>query len=80
MHIVLWVLLPHLSALQQVCGRPAWECIELSSRPGRVPDTRSHDLEPHENLDNITEACLLEFHTAVMKKRERLGLGLLWEW
>ena len=36
-------------------------------------DIRSQSFEPHENLDNIAEACLLEFHAALMKTREKLG-------
>ena len=44
------------------------ERVEQSSLPGMIIDIRSQYFEPHENLDNIAEACFLEFHAAVIKK------------
>ena len=51
--------------------RHIWERVEWNSPPGTMIDIRSQSFEPHENLDNIAEACLLEFHAALMKTWEK---------
>ena len=62
-----------ISASMENWRRHIWERVEWNSPPGTMIDIRSQSFEPHENLDNIAEACLLEFHAALMKTREKLG-------
>lgn len=50
------------------CRRLIGEWVEWTLLPGMIIDIRSQYFEPHENLDNIAEACFLEFHAAVIKK------------
>lgn len=62
-----------ISAPMENWSRNIWERVEGNSPPGTIIDIRSQSFEPHESLDNIAEACLLEFHAALMKTREKLG-------
>lgn len=61
-----------ISASVENCRWHIWECAVLSSLPGTIIDTQSHSFEPHENFDNIAEACFLEFHAAIMKKEREM--------
>lgn len=74
METVVISALTTISASVENWRRHIWECVEWNSPPGTIIDIQSQSFEPHEkNLDNIAGACLLEFHAALMKTREKLG-------